>query len=268
MDNRPIGVFDSGVGGLTVLREVIEELPEEDIVYLGDTARTPYGTRSKEVIIEYSIETIKFLLTKDVKAVIIACNTVSALAMQEVQMEFNIPIIGVIEPGIRAAVGVTRNSRIGLIATEGTIRSQVYQRGLKELLPNSEVIDVSCPSFVSIVEGGLENTNEAEEIIRKHLSELKEQQIDSLILGCTHFPVLRPVIGRVLGNGVLMIDPAHETAKMAHKILEESDIISDRADCGRYNFYVSGDPVKFRRIGSNILGRDIESIEKVKISDI
>jgi len=268
MDNRPIGVFDSGVGGLTVLKEMVRELPGEDIVYLGDTARVPYGIESKGTVIQYFFEAVAFLLTKNVKAVVIACNTVSALAMEEAQREFDIPIIGVIKPGIKATVEAIKNSRIGLIATEGTIKSQAYQMGVKNLLPTSEIIAIPCPPFVSIVEEGLENTEEAYRVIQKQLSDLKNRHIDSLILGCTHFPVLQPIIKKVLGDEVIMIDPSYETARETSRLLRKWNILSNNQVRGRCKFYVSDGTEKFKKVGSNILGMDIGSVEKVEIGGI
>lgn len=268
MDNRPIGVFDSGVGGLTVLKEMVRELPGEDIVYLGDTARVPYGIESKGTVIQYFFEAVAFLLTKNVKAVVIACNTVSALAMEEAQKEFDIPIIGVIKPGIKATVEAIKNSRIGLIATEGTIKSQAYQMGVKNLLPTSEIIAIPCPPFVSIVEEGLENTEEAYRVIQKQLSDLKDQDIDALILGCTHFPVLQPIIREILGDRVIMIDPAYETARETDRMLRELNIQSGNQDGGRWRFYASHGTAKFRRVASNILGMDTGVVKRVEIGDI
>ncbi|NLJ99259.1 MAG: glutamate racemase [Tissierellia bacterium] len=268
MDNRPIGVFDSGIGGLTVLKEVMEQLPGEDIVYFGDTARIPYGSRSKETVIKYFLESVTFLLTKKIKAIVIACNTASALAMEEARKVFDIPMIGVIDPGARAAVGATRNSKIGVIGTEGTINSQAYQKKIRRMLPMAEIIGISCPLFVPIVEEGWENTDVAYITAQKYLLELKEHNIDSLILGCTHYPALRYTIGKVFEDKVTMINPAYETAKATKIMLKELDLISNKLDGGKCSFYVSDDPEKFKRIGGNILRKEIAPIEKVEIEDI
>lgn len=265
MDNRPIGVFDSGIGGLTVLREIAEQLPGEDVVYFGDTARIPYGTRSKETVIKYVLQSFRFLMTKDIKAIVIACNTASALAMEEAQKEFDIPIIGVIEPGAKAAASITRNSKIGVIGTEGTINSQSYQRKIRKMLPSAEIIGVACPLFVPIVEEGWENSDIAYMTAKKYLLELKEHNIDSLVLGCTHYPVLRYTIDKVLEGKVTLVNPAYETAKALKVLLKENNLLSSKLDDGIQRFYVSDDPEKFKRIGGNILRKEIVSIEKVDI---
>lgn len=268
MDNRPIGVFDSGIGGLTVLKEVMEQLPGEDIIYFGDTARIPYGTRSKETVIKYFLQSVRFLLTKDIKAIIIACNTATALAMEEAQKVFDIPIIGVIDPGSKAAVASTKNSSIGVIGTEGTINSQSYQRKMRRMLPRAEIIGISCPLFVPIVEEGWESTDVGYITAQKYLLELKEHNIDTLVLGCTHYPILRYTISKVLGQEVTLINPAYETAKEARIILKDKNLLSNKLDGGSYNYYVSDDPEKFKRIGGNILRKEIASVQKVNIENL
>lgn len=268
MDNRPIGVFDSGIGGLTVLKEIMEQLPGEDIVYFGDTARIPYGTRSKETVIKYFFQSVRFLLTKEIKAIVIACNTASALAMEESQKAFDIPILGVIEPGAKAAVSATKNSTIGVIGTEGTINSQSYQKKIRRMLPTAEIIGISCPLFVPIVEEGWESTDVAYITAQKYLIELKEHNADALVLGCTHYPALRYTINKVLGDKVRLINPAYETAKAAKIMLKERDLISNRLDGGRCDYYVSDDPEKFKRIGGNIVRKEIASIQKVNIENL
>lgn len=268
MDKRPIGVFDSGIGGLTVLKEIMELLPGEDVIYFGDTARIPYGTRSKETVIKYAFQCIRFLLSKDIKAIVIACNTASALSLEEAQSAFDIPIIGVIEPGASAAMSSTKNNKIGVIGTTGTINSEAYQRRIRRLLPSSEVIGVSCPLFVSIVEEGWEDTDVAFKTAEKYLEELNEHHIDTLVMGCTHYPILRYTIGKVMGKDVTLINPAYETAKATTILLEEKSLKTDKIDGGKYEFYVSDDPEKFRRIGGNILRKEINSIEKVDIEKL
>ncbi len=268
MDKRPIGVFDSGIGGLTVLKEIMELLPGEDVIYFGDTARIPYGTRSKETVIKYAFQCIRFLLKKDIKAIVIACNTASALSLEEAQSDFDIPIIGVVEPGASAAMSSTKNNKIGVIGTTGTINSEAYQRRIRRLLPSSEVIGVSCPLFVPIVEEGWEDTDVAFKTAEKYLEELNEHNIDTLVMGCTHYPILRYTIGKVMGKDVTLINPAYETAKATTILLEEKSLKTDKIDGGKYKFYVSDDPEKFRRIGGNILRKEINSIEKVDIEKL
>jgi glutamate racemase len=268
MDNRPIGVFDSGIGGLTVLKEIIEQLPGEDIVYFGDTARIPYGTRSKETVIKYVFQSFRFLLTKNIKAIVIACNTASALAMEEAQKVFEVPIIGVVEPGANASVSVTKNNVIGVIGTEGTINSGSYQGKIRKILPSGEIIGVSCPLFVQIVEEGWENSDVAYLAAQKYLLELKEHNIDTLILGCTHYPALRYTIGKVLGDKVTLINPAYETAKATKILLKEQNLLSGKSDGGKYNYYVSDDPEKFKRIGGNIIRKEISAVQKINIENL
>ncbi len=265
MDNRPIGVFDSGIGGLTVLKEIVEQLPGEDIIYFGDTARIPYGTRSKETVIKYAIQSIKFLLSKDIKAIVIACNTASAIALKEVSKRFEVPIIGVIEPGARAAVSNTKNNRIGVIGTSGTINSEAYQTLIRNMNKSIEVIGVACPLFVQIAEEGWADTDIAELTAKRYLIELKEHNIDTLVLGCTHYPILRYTITKCMGNDVKLINPAFETAKAAKVVLKEKGLLNDKLQSSSYEFYVSDDPEKFRRIGGNFLRKEIKQISKVDI---
>ncbi len=262
MDNRPIGVFDSGIGGLTVLKEIMEQLPGEDIIYFGDTARIPYGTRSKETVIKYVIESFNFLMTKDIKAIVIACNTASALAMEEAKKRFDLPIIGVVEPGAKAAINCTKNNSIGIIGTEGTINSNSYQREIRKSLPMAEIIGVSCPLFVPIVEEGWENSDVAYVATQKYLLELKEHNIDTLVLGCTHYPALRYTIGKVLGDKVILVNPAYETARLTKSILKEKGLLNEKIDGGIYKYYVSDAPDKFQRIGGNIIRKEIGVVER------
>ena len=265
MDNRPIGVFDSGIGGLTVLKEIVEQLPGEDIIYFGDTARIPYGTRSKETVIKYVIQSFEFLMTKDIKAIVVGCNTASSLALESVKDKFNIPIIGVVNPGAKAAISVTKNNIIGVIGTEGTINSDSYQRTIRKNLPTAEVIGIPCPLFVPIVEEGWENSDVADVAAEKYLLELREHNIDTLVLGCTHYPALRYTIGKVMGQGVKLVNPAYETAKLTKNLLKEEGLLNEKIEGGNHNYYVSDDPDKFKRIGENIIRRQIGLVEKVNI---
>lgn len=265
MDNRPIGVFDSGIGGLTVLKEIIEQLPGEDIIYFGDTARIPYGTRSKEAVIKYVIQSFNFLMTKNIKAIVVGCNTASALALEAVKEKFNLPIIGVVEPGAKSAVSVTKNNTIGVIGTEGTINSDSYQKTIRRNLPTAEIIGVPCPLFVPIVEEGWENSDVADLAAEKYLLELKEHNIDTLVLGCTHYPALRYTIGKVMGEGVKLVNPAYETAKLTKNLLKEEGILNEKIEGGNHSYYVSDDPDKFKRVGGNIIRRQIGIVEKVNI---
>lgn len=268
MDNRPIGIFDSGIGGLTVLKEIAEQLPHEDIIYFGDTARIPYGTKSKETIIKYAFQCIRFLLSKNVKAIVIACNTASALAYEEALKEFDVPILGVIQPGAKATISKTKNNKVGVIGTTATINSDAYQSSIRALNKSTEVIGVACPLFVQIVEDGWEDTDVAMITADKYLMELKEHNVDTLVLGCTHYPILRYTLSKVMGDKVSLVNPAFETAKEIKSLLKEKELLTDKTKNPVYNYYVSDDPEKFRRIGGNIMNKNIVSIEKVDIETL
>lgn len=266
MDNRPIGIFDSGIGGLTVLKEIAEQLPYEDIIYFGDTARVPYGTRSKETIIKYSFQCMNFLISKNIKLVVIACNTATAAALSEVAKHFDVPIIGVVMPGVETAVNTSKNQKIGIIGTTSTINSNAYQEGIRALNQRAEVIGVACPLFVQIVEDGWQDTEVARLTAEKYLLELKEHEIDTLVLGCTHYPILKYTISKVMEN-VNLINPAFETAKQVKQLLKDKQLLTTNKELPKQEFFVSDDPEKFRRIGGNILNRNIMNIEKIDIED-
>lgn len=265
--SRPIGVFDSGVGGLTVAREVMRQLPDENIVYFGDTARVPYGSKSKDNIIRYSRQIIRFLLTKDVKAIVIACNTATALALDVVQKEFDIPIIGVIEPGARAAVSETRNKHIGVIGTEATIRSEMYTKVIQGMDSKMQVYGKPCPLFVPVVEEGFAKHHIAEEVIDYYLNDMKDSGIDTMILGCTHYPLLRSRIMKYFGESIHLVNPAYETALDLKKILEEQGIANDTESLTKYEFYVSDTAEKFKQFANSILPYNVETIQKINIEE-
>lgn len=265
--SRPIGVFDSGVGGLTVAREVMRQLPDENIIYFGDTARVPYGSKSKDNIIRYSRQIIRFLLTKDVKAIVIACNTATALALDVVQKEFDIPIIGVIEPGARAAVSETRNKHIGVIGTEATIRSEMYTKVIQGMDPQMQVNGKPCPLFVPVVEEGFAKHHIAEEVIDFYLSDMKDSGIDTMILGCTHYPLLRSRIMKYFGESIHLVNPAYETAMDLKKILEEQGLANDTESLTKYEFYVSDTAEKFKQFANSILPYNVETIQKINIEE-
>ena len=267
----PIGVFDSGVGGLTVAREIMRNLPNERIVYFGDTARVPYGSKSKDTIIRFSRQIIRFLQTKNVKAIVIACNTASALALDEVERDLDIPIIGVLKPGARAAVQTTRNGKVGVIATESTIHSHMYRKYICEQDPSVMVFGKPCPLFVPLVEEGWLKDPITEEVARRYLDELLEVGIDSLILGCTHYPLLRSLIRRVVGDSVNLVNPAYETARELGELLQEKGIENpgyERQKAQeRYQFYVSDAADKFKRFANSILPYDVETTKKINIEE-
>ena len=266
MSNRPIGVFDSGLGGLTVLKEIMKILPNENIVYFGDTARVPYGPRSKETVIKYTFQAINFLMSKNVKAIVIACNTATARSLKEANEKYNIPIIGVIEAGARTAAYSTKNKIVGIIGTEGTIRSKAYNLEIGKIDKEIKIIDRACPLFVPIVEEGWSNTEIASLTAQKYLEELMEQGIDSLVLGCTHYPLLKRTIGKIVGEGIKLVNPAKETAEDLKIILENQELVrSNESVKPSYEYYVSDIPEKFANIGEEFLKKEIQDIKNVEI---
>lgn len=265
MDERPIGVFDSGIGGLTVLKELNKELPEEGIIYLGDTARVPYGIRSAETVRRYSFENTAFLVSKGIKMLIVACNTASAVSLDDIRERFKIPVLGVISPGARAAVAATKNKRIGIIGTEATINSSAYTKEIKIHNPDIEVIGIPCPLFVPIVEEGFNDDDIARLIANRYLQGLKESGIDTLVLGCTHYPLLKEVISEVVGRDIVLIDSAIETAKEAKIKIQTLGIQGSPKTNPLRRFYVTDSPERFKRIGERFLGSAIDNIEKVYI---
>ncbi|MFA5005782.1 MAG: glutamate racemase [Candidatus Omnitrophota bacterium] len=259
---KSIGVFDSGVGGLTVARELIGQLPAENIVYFGDTARVPYGIKSKETIIRFSIENILFLLKQDVKLICVACNTASSLALPAIKNHFRVPIIGVITPGVREAVYASGNKRIGVIGTKGTIKSRSYETEIKQLDPKVKVTAVACPLFVPFVEEGWLTGSVVESVARDYLEPLKKAGVDTVILGCTHYPLLKPVIQKILGKEVKLIDSAKQVAVEVKKILASEDMLS-RSKRGVSKFYVSDNPEWFSALAQRFMGRPVTNVRKV-----
>ncbi len=263
---KPIGIFDSGVGGLTVVREVLNLLPEEDIVYLGDTARVPYGIRSPETVTRYAIENTEFLLSLGIKALVVACNTVSAIGLEELQKRVDIPVLGVLKPGARAAAARTRNRRVGVIGTETTILSSSYQRAINEIDPEIKVYGLACPLFVPLVEEGWTDGEVVKAIVSRYLEGLRHRDIDTLVLGCTHYPLLKGPIAEVCGEGVTLIDSAVETAAtLKDVLLTEGLLRDDENSLSKRLFFVTDAPERFRRIGERFLGERIDQIEKVVI---
>ncbi len=261
-DPRPIGIFDSGVGGLTVVGQIQEILPGEDIVYFGDTARVPYGTKSKETITRFSVENVEFLMTHDVKLVVVACNTASSLSLEFLKRCFKVPVIGVIGPGARCAAGSTRNNRIGVIGTQATISSGAYEKAIKKINPKNSVFTQSCPLFVPLVEEGWIDKKVARDIAGIYLDPLKKERIDTLILGCTHYPILRGVIEKVMGGGILLIDSAKEVAKEAKETLISCGLFNRTAKTGRQDFFVSDEPARFVKMGERFLKRRIKCVKR------
>ncbi len=273
MDNKcetPIGVFDSGVGGLTVAREIMRNIPDERIVYFGDTARVPYGSKSKETILRYSRQIIRFLRTQEVKAIVVACNTASAYALEDIRKELDIPIIGVVKPGARVAGNTTRNGRIGVIGTEATVSSGIYTQFLQEQNPDIQVIGKACPLFVPLVEEGWLKDPVTVEVATRYLKELMDQDIDTLILGCTHYPLLRSTLREIVGEGVTLVNPAYETARELKELLKHEHLENPGgrgSEAERYRFYVSDLADKFRRFANSILPFDIEMTKQINIEE-
>lgn len=270
ISSSPIGVFDSGRGGLTVAREILRQLPNEKIVYFGDTARVPYGSKSKETIIRYSKQIVRFLLTKNVKAIVVACNTASAFALDELEKEFDIPIIGVIKPGAKTAVENTKTKRIGVIGTEGTIRSAIYSEVIHEYDKEAIVLGKACPLFVSLVEEGWLHDTVTDEVANRYLSEFKDRDIDTLIMGCTHYPLLRSTIRKTMGEDVALINPAYETAISLGKLLKDKGIASTEdliPNKEMYDFYVSDAPRKFVEFANSIMPIEIEKATQINIEE-
>lgn len=288
MNNRPIGVFDSGIGGLTVLKEILRELAGESTIYLGDTARVPYGIRSGETVTRYSLEMADFLAGKGIKLLVVACNTASAFALSAIKDKFHIPVIGVIEPGARRAIGSTKSKKIGVLGTEGTIRSNSYVNAISSLcggrpasirehgtkhfdryfevtLGDLTIFTKACPLFVPLAEEGWESSEVAVLAARHYLDGLKKEPIDTLVLGCTHYPLLKSVIGSVMGQGIALIDSATETVREIRETLAGHGMEADASHRPSRMFYVTDAEERFRKIGERFLGRPIERIEKISV---
>jgi glutamate racemase len=255
---RAIGIFDSGIGGLTVVRALTKLLPNESLVYLGDTGRYPYGTKSADVVRRYSLENTAFLVDKQIKLLVVACNTSTALALDAVQARVDVPVVGVIEPGARAAARASRNRKIGVIGTEGTIRSGEYTRALRGLRPDLEIYARACPLFVPLAEEGWVDNEVAGRAARLYLTSLARSGIDTLILGCTHFPLLKTVIGATMGNKVRLIDSGVATAAAVRAALEEHDLLRSRG-AGETSFFVTDAPERFVKVGARFLGHQVDS---------
>ncbi len=264
--DAPIGVFDSGVGGLTVVREIIRQLPSENVVYFGDTARVPYGSKSQNTIIGYTRQIIHFLKTKNVKAIVIACNTASAYALDAVAKEVDVPIIGVVRPGAYVAANTTINGKIGVLGTEGTINSGIYTQVLHEHNPEIDVVGKACPLFCPLVEEGLLEDPVTDEIASRYLKTVKDAGIDTLILGCTHYPLIRSTIRRLMGEGVNLVNPAYETAISLRSLLQEKGIYRDSGE-PEYHFYVSDGAEKFSSFANSILPVELVETRLVPIEN-
>lgn len=268
--NAPIGVFDSGVGGLTVVREIMRQIPNEKIIYFGDTARLPYGSKSKETVTRFSKQIVRFLNIFQVKTIVVACNTASAYALDELEQENDIPMIGVVKPGAKVASEVTRNGRIGVIATEATIGSRLYNQYITELNKNVTIYGKACPLFVPLVEEGLWEDPVTDEIARRYLTELIDLDIDTLILGCTHYPLIRSTVGKIMGENVTLVNPAYETARELKEMLAQKGLLGDHAPAlgeNQYQFYVSDIADKFKSFANSIIKYGILSAKTIYIEE-
>jgi len=266
MDNRPIGVFDSGLGGLTVVKEIMKQLPGESIIYFGDDGRTPYGTKSKETVIKYTKQDLAFLLSMDVKLVVVACNTVSALALPELRAGIGVPVLEVIEPGAKSALKKTRRGRIGIIATPATIQSGLYPRVIRSMKPDVSIYSKACPLFVNLAEEGWWDNEITKMVAEEYLKELKQAQIDTLVLGCTHYPLLSNIIREVMGDGVVLVSSAEELAIALKELLQKENLQSGSENV-IYRYYTSDSVEKFKRLGEMILGKELSNIERVDLEN-
>ena len=263
--SQPIGVFDSGIGGLTVVKHLFQQLPHESIVYFGDTARVPYGSKSVDTIRRYAMEDTRFLMSKEVKFIVVACNTTSAVAMKDIGQVFQNPVVGVIEPGARAAVKNTHTRRVGVIGTKATINSEAYSKAIAKLDPTIQVFSSPCPLFVPLVEEGMLQGEITNSIIRMYLEPLLKNGIDTLVLGCTHYPLLRQAIQGVVSNLVTLIDSGEAAAIEVKEQLAQSSLETKSQKNGEHQFYVSDSVADFEKVGNSFLG---EKLPKVKKTDI
>lgn len=273
--NRPIGVFDSGVGGLTVAREIMRQMPEERLVYFGDTARVPYGSKSRDTVIRYAKQIVRFLLTKDVKAIVVACNTATAFAMSELEKELDIPVVGVVRPGAKVAAMSTVNKRIGVIGTQGTIESGMYQEYIRNLNPELKVYGKACPLLVSLVEEMWLHDPITTQIVERYLQEMKADDVDTLVLGCTHFPLLRSTVREIMGSDVFLVNPAYETAVELRRMLEWREMLRSEEENKmpegnrdhKYEFYVSDAPERLQAFAGKVLPCEVENTCRINIED-
>ena len=264
MDKRPVGVFDSGLGGLTAVSEIMRLLPDEDIVYFGDTARVPYGTRSEETIIRYAKEDVDFLRSFDIKAILMACGTVSSVALPKIKDDYDIPLFGVVKPAAGAAAAATKNGKIGIIGTSATVKSRSYEREILKISPDAEILAKACPLFVPLVENGRTSPDDivVMTVVSEYLSEFKKKGIDTLIMGCTHYPILEAALSRFMGDDVTLINPGLEAARL----LKQDNNIKKNENGGNYKFFVSDDAEGFGELGSLFLGGEMRGeVKKIQI---
>lgn len=260
LPSNAIGIFDSGVGGLTVMQQLMRILPHERLIYFGDTARIPYGNKSSQTIVRYSIENTIFLLEKNIKLLVVACNTASAFALNKLRQLFNLPIIGVIEAGAEKAIAATRNQHIAVLGTKGTIQSGVYQATIRKQAPQAIILPIACPLFVPLVEEQWLHHPAAQLIVQEYLRPLHAQKVDTVLLGCTHYPLLSSLIQQEVGEEVTLVDSASTCAYQAAQLLKQHQLLSPILQ-GRHQYYVSDDPGKFRSLAEHLFGYSLENVE-------
>ncbi|MFQ6613032.1 MAG: glutamate racemase [Fidelibacterota bacterium] len=264
-DFNPIGVFDSGLGGLTVVQALRRKLPHETVIYFGDTARVPYGNKSPALVKTYSREIVEFLITKGAKMIVVACNTASSLALDDLRESFDIPLIGVIDPGVEAAINATQTGRIGVIGTRATIHSGAYEEALKNQLPSVVVQSKPCPLFVPLVEEGWIEGDIPDKIVREYLAGINVDGVDTLILGCTHYPLLKSVIRKAVSPNTTLVDSAETTATKTETLLKEFGLLSNLEFPGELDCYVSDLPLRFEKVARSFLGSPVENVTKISL---
>jgi len=265
---NPIGIFDSGVGGLTVVKSIESFLPNENVIYFGDTARVPYGSKSNSTVIEYGLQDAKFLANKNVKLIVVACNTVSSIALDTLREHFKIPIIGMIEPGAKSAIERTTSGKVGVIGTETTVSNKAYSKALLNLDSQVNVFEKACPLFVPLAEEGWIDHQATKLIVKEYLSELKDEKIDTLILGCTHYPILRNIIQEEIGEEVTLIDSGAVASVEVEHYLNGTGLKNDSNNIGQHKYYVSDTPTKFEQVANLFLGKEVEHIEKIDLEEL
>ena len=268
MKNNPIGIFDSGIGGLTVVRAVRRMMPNESIIYFGDTARVPYGNKSPETVQEYSLQIAEFLIKNNAKIIIVACNTATALALNVLQKNIDLPVIGVVKPGVEAALKTSNNKRIGVIGTIATITSEVYRKELENIDKKVTVTSQACPLFVPLAEEGWIKTEATKLIAEEYLEKITKAHVDTLILGCTHYPLLTDVIKEILTEKVTIVDSAHAMAINASEELRKNNLLTDRDTKGKLKLFVSDLPARFEVVSKRFLGKDISNVEKIHLDTV
>jgi glutamate racemase len=265
VNNAPIGIFDSGIGGLTVARAVYERLPHESTIYFGDTARVPYGPKSPETVRRYSLEILRWLLDQGVKAVVVACNTSTAHALRALQEATEVPVIGVIKPGARAAIAAGSGGPIGVIGTAGTITSNAYARAIEALAPGLKVVQKACPLLVPLVEEGWFDHRATELVAAEYLAPLRDEGVHAVVLGCTHYPLLRPLLQRIMGPDVALIDSGEATAESLERVLRDKELVAPDGAPTSHRFVVSDDEARFRLVGSRFIGERLAAAEVVPL---